>query len=508
MALSFPKTSLPVRIGAGLGAAALERLARAAGIARRTRPGAALEGRCVVAGPSCRETLEALRAQSATWREAEGKLARIVPQAPWLLQDLFCLLYEPGAPLNPEVDPVFHWNFRVVAGLLADPDFRRLQARTAGDGVEASLAALQLAEEATSEALLTAAQRKQLRRAWQGRALLPLLPLPFGTPSGEADMLIPLARAVRQTAARLEAHEALRSAWGIHPGSCSYHQLDDVARLLAAVRALPGFQELTEAVERFRLALGRRRGVARRRPGPVGRARVAGYTLGGDLGHAAPEEVVKLTDRRLEGLFYEAYEHRRLLQHAYVGHGQRHRGPLVCCMDVSRSMNAPAALGWERFLWAKAIGLTLLDVARRADRPFLGVCFSSETELAAFPMPAGADRDPGIAVAMAGCDFNGGTRFEGPLLRALEFMEAQGAREGHVVFITDGEAPLPAPFRDRFRREKARLGAELLTVFIDGGHDGLASLSDRVFHVRSEQAASWERALLAVADRVEGGRNP
>lgn len=506
MALSFPKPPVPARIGALLGAAALERLARAATIARRAKPAPSADGRCVMASPSCRGTLEALRAESATWHEAEEKLARIVPQAPWLLQDLFCLLYEPGAPLNPEVDPAFHWNFRVVAGLLTDPDLQRLQSRTAGDPVEASLAALHLAEEVTSEALLTAAERKQMRRAWQGRTVLSLLPIGLGAPSQEADMLIPLSRALRRTASRLEADGALRSTWGIHPGSCSFHELDDVARLLAAVRALPGFQELTEAVERFRHALGRRRGATRRRPGPVGRARVAGYTLGGDLGYAAPEEMVKLTDRRLEGLFYEAYEHRRLLQHWYVGHGQRHRGPLVCCMDVSRSMNTPAALGWERFLWAKAIGLTLLDVARKADRPFMGVCFSSETELTTFPVPAGAERDPGVAVAMAGCDFNGGTRFEGPLERALEFMEAEGAREGHVVFITDGEAPLPAPFRERFRHSKARLGAELLTVFIDGGHDGLASLSDRVFHVRSEQAASWERALLSVADRVEGHR--
>src|SRR5690606_37997716 len=71
--------------------------------------------------------------------------------------------------------------------------------------------------------------------------------------------------------------ERLRGMWGIQPGVRSAHALDDVHRLLAAVRALPGFAELTDAVERFGRLLRPAPGRGRMRRGP-GFKRLVGFT--------------------------------------------------------------------------------------------------------------------------------------------------------------------------------------------------------------------------------------
>ena len=107
-------------------------------------------------------------------------------------------------------------------------------------------------------------------------------------------------------------------------------------------------------------------------------SQIAGYTWGRELDRMAPEEAVRLTDPLTSGLFYEAYEHRRLLQHDVKGESRRSRGPIICCMDTSASMNSLAALERERFLCVRGLGLALLQVADTQGRPYLGLCFSSE----------------------------------------------------------------------------------------------------------------------------------
>lgn len=461
---------------------------------------------CIVASPPSRAVYAALRSQTSTWPQVEAHLGALFPHAVFLLEDLFHALYQEEAPLNPDVDPEFHWNFRTVATLLQCPEWGRVHHHTQGDPLSAALLARQLAEELAAEAAASLAQGKGLRRAWQRFARGVALPLPFPVPgepdaaAADKDQLHRLSKMLRQAAAQMAEDEALRRGWSICPGSRCLHDFDDVAQLLEMARSLSWLAELMDALERFQSILPAARPKARPR-GP-GFARIVGYRLGHDLNTMAPEEAVKLTDRHLEGLFYEAYEHRRLLQHAYTGSNDDGHGPVVCCMDVSRSMNQPAALGRARFVWTKAIGLAVMDWARRSQRPFMGVCFSSEHELQTFVAPP--KPDPRTALAMAQCDFDGGTKFEPPLQRAVDFFEEQGRRQGHLIFITDGEAPLSRRFTERFRAAKARLGIKLQTVFIDGDHEPLTALSDGVYYLQAERIESWEDAMRSIGRCLVG----
>lgn len=454
--------------------------------------------------PRVRAVCGALRSQSETWAAGARQLAQSSPTAAVLLEELFCALYGDRAELNPDTAPEFHQPFGVLAQLLPLADFQRLRELTAGDAVAAAMAAWRLAEVL---AVAGAAEQNRRRRWFRlpARSADDARPRDAEGRAGREAAVPPLysvIRAVRDVRGMAEADQRLRRVWGIGRGRRGIHHLDDVWRTVEDVRTLPDFAVLTDAVEQFRDLLGSALHSRRQRPGR-GVQRLTGWEAGADLERVIPEESVRLSDPDLQPLFVEAFEHRRLLQIRYEGEDRGPSGPIVCCMDVSRSMNTPAALGRERFLWAKAVGLALSDFARRTGRPFIGLCFASEHELEAFELPPDRRR-PETAIAMAACDFDGGTHFQTPLEKALQYIEKADGR-GHIVFITDGQAALPERFRRRFLHAKARLHAQLLTVFIDGRHQDLAALSDRVFELAPHRLASWETTVAGLGQSVGAG---
>lgn len=463
------------------------------------------EGRPIQADPDTLAAYEGVRAASRTWRAREEELARLAPQAALLLEDLFCAFFAPWVELNPDTAPEYHWNFAILASLLPSEPYQRLRARTAGDPLLSALASLHLTEQLCKPEHMPAVRRRVPWSLWGREGSMLRLPLgqrtlAAGAHADQKPGQYTILRAADSTAEAVAMDERLRGTWGIHPGVRSVHAIDDVHGLLTEVRALPGFAELTDALERFGRLLPSGRSRGRRRPGH-GFKRLVGLTWGGDLDRIVPEEAAKLGDAELEDLFREAYEHRRMWQERWEGDPLRNTGPVVCCMDVSRSMNTPAALGRQRFLWAKGVGLALLELARRGNRTFLGLCFAGEQDLAEFEVRPGEYR-PEIALAMARCDFDGGTHFQAPLRRALDFLQAarrvEGREQGHLVFITDGDAPLPPSFVLEFRAAKAAAGFHMITVFIDGHHPDLRALSDFSVSVRADRLDAWEQTVAGV----------
>lgn len=472
----------------------------------RADTGGPVDGsRPVRAEARTRHVYASLREHSVTWAERKQQLTASSPAAAVLLEELFCALYGDTVALDPDTAPEFHWQFKIIAEMMPLADFRRLREQTVGDAVAAGMAAWRLTEAVMGE---LAREQSRRRRRWLNIRTARERGAQAGAePGRERNAAVPkytVVRAVHDVRGMADADARLRQVWGIAPGRRSVHGLDDVWRLVDDVRALPDFTALTDALEQFRRTLTASTRRRRHRPGR-GVQRLVGWERGADLDRVIPEEAVRLGDADLQYLFFEAYEHRRLLQVRYEGDDRGPTGPVVCCVDVSRSMNTPAAMGRERFLWAKAVGLALADAARRWQRPFIGICFSSEQEMATFEMPAD-DHRPDEAMAMAACDFDGGTHFQAPLRRALSYIErAPGETGGHIVFVTDGEAALPRRFRGDFLHAKEKLDVRLLTVFIDGRHDGLASISDQVFDVASRRVASWETTVAGVGQSLTAG---
>ncbi len=196
---------------------------------------------------------------------------------------------------------------------------------------------------------------------------------------------------------------------------------------------------------------------------------------GADLGRLIPSELLALDHPVLMRDFSRRLLEGALLQYQLRADEQKGRGPMVVCIDVSSSMEG------EKELWSKAVGLTLMDLARRGRRLFRAVLFSSgERALKVLDLNRERRYEPDLGKVLELAEYfpGGGTEFERPLEAALTLLGEKRLKRGDVVIITDGQADVTPAWRERFRRLKEELQFSLFAVLVDVGASSVATLAD------------------------------
>jgi uncharacterized protein with von Willebrand factor type A (vWA) domain len=205
---------------------------------------------------------------------------------------------------------------------------------------------------------------------------------------------------------------------------------------------------------------------------------------GSDLGRLIPSELIALHHPMLARDFGRRLIEGELLQYRLRDHEQKGRGPMVVCVDVSSSMQG------DKELWAKAVSLTLMDIARRQRRLFRAVLFSSGDEsLKVLDLNRERRYQPELKKVLEMAEYfpGGGTDFERPLSRALELIEHKKLKRGDIVIITDGESQVTPEFLAHLLARKEELGFSIFSVLVDVGSSELSTLakfSDRVTSVK------------------------
>ena len=220
--------------------------------------------------------------------------------------------------------------------------------------------------------------------------------------------------------------------------------------------------------------------------------------IGAELSRLLPHELLSLQHPVLRQDFIRRFVDNELLQYDLRGVEAQGKGPLIVCLDGSSSMQG------DKEVWAKALTLTLLEIARRERRRFRAICFSSaDAPLYSVDLNTRVryEADMDKVLELAEYFPGGGTDFEKPLDAALDCIKAgtcpASARQGRtrsrfqksrfqrgdIVFITDGECRVHADWADRFATEKNALGFSLFSILIDIGTSSLGSLkpfSDKI----------------------------
>lgn len=201
---------------------------------------------------------------------------------------------------------------------------------------------------------------------------------------------------------------------------------------------------------------------------------------GGDLARLIPSELVLLRRNGFKKEFFRRFADQKLLQYEIKGEREHGKGPLVVCVDVSSSMAG------ENEIWAKAIALALMDIARKQKRAFRTICFSSQDQELWSQNASPADTERAFAktlVELAEYFPGGGTDFQRPLQLGIECLQQSRYRKGDLVLITDGQAEVAPDWAEDFHKKKKELGFFLYSILIDLGATSchtLAQLSDRV----------------------------
>ena len=282
-----------------------------------------------------------------------------------------------------------------------------------------------------------------------------------------------LRQALEQATEQAQETEQAMRAFGAGSGTGDGKPVSGKERLELAetLRANPKLRELAKLAGRMqRIALNKRRHRTVHPP-----TEIVNVTIGDDLAHVLPSELLLLADPDTEDEFIQRFAEGRLQQYDLQGFEREGQGPIVVCIDESGSTKGQIEQ------WEKGIVLSLFAIARREKRAFAVVHFGNASEIRVDKWMHPKDASPADIVDMAQHFFDGGTDFERPLQEAVKVMDDAAFRKGDIVFVTDGEAEVSDEFlHGEFARVKKEKEFHVISVVIGYNDASVRPFSDMV----------------------------
>jgi len=218
---------------------------------------------------------------------------------------------------------------------------------------------------------------------------------------------------------------------------------------------------------------------------------------GADLGRMIPSELVAMHHPILRHDFHRRLLEGSILQYRLQDDEQKHKGPMVVCVDVSSSMEG------QKELWSKAVSLTLMDIARRQRRLFRAVMFSSSNVVKVLDLNRERRYQPEMSKVMELAEFfpGGGTDFEAPIDAAMDLIEEKKLKRADIVIITDGECQVSPTWLAHLKERKDELDFSIFAVLVDVGSSEMSTLaqfSDRITSIKQLSAEGTRDIFLKV----------
>jgi len=442
-------------------------------------------------------------------QKLEADVSKEIPTAASLLQDVWAGLYKARPRVLEEAPPSLRVNQAIMNEVLKLPKFEDLRQGTRLDEWASALGTMaigpevtKLIPEETKDAARYEQEAQKLLDQSQGLNLAAddleatgqneqaeSLRQQAGGLNQQGQQLMAQAeniaagavnkmktRQVRLTVGQAcqKAQESLEDtqafSWGTSPGQAQVLKSQDkftLARRLTHDCRLQAIAKLAGRISR--IALHKRK--TRKRQVPT---ETTGVTLGNDLSRVLPSELSLLSHPVLKKDFLQRYAEGKLLQYELRGHENEGKGPIVCCLDSSGSMEGRSEI------WSKAVMLALFQIAAREKRAFACIHFGARHEVNVFEFPEPRKASPVKAAEAAAFFFGGGTNFETPLEKALEIMQKSAYKKGDIVFITDGECMVSDKFMQKFKKVKAEKEFSVYSVVINANPGGVTPFSDGI----------------------------
>ena len=301
-----------------------------------------------------------------------------------------------------------------------------------------------------------------------------------------------MKEAINKATEQSEDMEAMTLTWGLDPGA--FHRLPPRERLEMAQRMN---NDKFRRIARLFGPMSRMAFAEQKRKTQHSRDEIYDVEMGGDLSNVLPTELLCLDDEDLEYDFFRRYVEQGLLQYKLQGVEKIAKGGIIFNEDGSGSM------GGDREIWAKAVGLCLLHIAKSQKRSFYGIHFGGPGMIKEFDFRDPRNIELESVIEFAELFFAGGTDFVTPLSRSLDLMleeyAAKGCVKGDIVFCTDGMCGVPDAWLAKFKEEQERLGFRVWGIVIGGSPDSepLKSICDgRVFTIKDLMSGDEARDMF------------
>jgi len=193
-----------------------------------------------------------------------------------------------------------------------------------------------------------------------------------------------------------------------------------------------------------------------------------------------------------ENDFYDRYLRDDLLTIDMIRKYDKRKGPIILCYDGSGSMEGAKIEETQSHI------LAIIEIAKIQKRHLVLIQFASATE----PLYI-KEIDPSRITAQDVLDvldefICGGTDFEKPLSKAIEFIKADQHKKSDILFITDGQCEIREAFKKTFLQLKQQRDFKLYTIIMHAYtyHDygDIGDISDDVLEIKGRDIGNWNEA--------------
>jgi len=190
-----------------------------------------------------------------------------------------------------------------------------------------------------------------------------------------------------------------------------------------------------------------------------------------------------------ENDFYDRYLKDGLLTIDLINQLDKRKGPIILCYDGSGSMEGIKIEETQSHI------LAIMEVAKIQKRRMVIIQFASASE----PLYI-KEINPKNIIAKDVLDIIdtficGGTDFEKPLSKAIEYIKIDKHKKSDILFITDGQCEIRDAFKEYFLSIKQERDFKLYTMIMHSYtyHDygDIADISDEILEIQNRDFSNW-----------------
>lgn len=216
-------------------------------------------------------------------------------------------------------------------------------------------------------------------------------------------------------------------------------------------------------------------------------------TVGNDVRKLLPSEKMKLCNKTTKADFYNRYTNKQLLQYDNGKSSGKFKGSIITCLDFSLSMR-----GAEE-LYAKALMVKLSEIAKQEKRNFVAILFTME--IIDIYEQSKYNNNPSKLLEILKLNPDGGTDFEEPLNKALEFINKDKYNNADIVFITDGCCSIEKPFKEKFNKIKTKKGFKVYSINLSGEAYNIYAM-DSLGNINLDEPTNAPNILKEFSDEI------
>jgi uncharacterized protein with von Willebrand factor type A (vWA) domain len=380
--------------------------------------------------------------------------------------DFFCAAFDPEPRLTAGcVDARRH---QFLAQMLETPEYHALHADTRLDDMASAIAANHFAEQ------FAQLKREDSKDSTGGSGAGSAAGSGAGDLAGEMTSLRAVGKAVAEAGKEVNELRDSCAALGMGAGQPGSNDPRAIAALFKRVRNDPALKKISELAGRFRRVAQSKQ----RQKVTHGLDDVVGVEPGGEIGRLLPSELAKLAVPELELDTLRRIVERQALCREHHSVEPVGKGPIICVVDESGSMEG------VRAHTAKALALALAWIARQQHRWCGLIAYSGGSGERLLALPPGRWDETKLCDWLS--EFIGrGSDLDVPIAELPRMYTEIGAPAGitDLVMVTDARCRIPAELKKYFLDWRIIAQVRAVALVINNPPGDLASVCDEVHQV-------------------------